>query len=125
MAAAGGGGWSTCAGRGKDNSAQSRIVKIRMPEPASLKNIAALRHIIDKVPVRLGIRYGGSSRSSGMRRPLTTVRPRTPAAISVMNVENKYIAIISRPCTGSQPKMREGGNRAPMISVYTGKRAEQ
>src|SRR6478735_2188694 len=125
MAARAGGDGSTWVTRGKDKSAQSKIVNTRMPEPASFKNIAARRHIIDKVPVKLGRRYGGSSKISGMRRPLTAVRPSTPAEIRVMNVENKYIAIISSPCTGSQPNRREGGNNAPMISVYTGKRAEQ
>src|SRR5438105_4215299 len=79
-----GGGCSTCRGRGKDNRAQSRIVNSKMPEPASFKNMAARRHIIDRVPVRLGMRYGGSSKISGIRRPFTAVRPSTPAEISVM-----------------------------------------
>src|SRR4051812_11452703 len=75
MAAAGGNGSSTCAGRGKDKSAQSRMVNSKIPEPASLRKDAARRHIIDRVPVRLGKRYGGNSKISGMRRPLTAVRP--------------------------------------------------
>jgi hypothetical protein len=42
-----------------------------------------------------------------------------------MTVENRYITTISRPCTGTTPNTLLGGNRAPMMSVYTGRRAEQ
>jgi hypothetical protein len=48
---------------------------------------------------------------------LIRVLPRTAAAINAMLVENRYIATIKSPCTGTQPKTLLGGNNAPMIRV--------
>ena len=41
-----------------------------------------------------------------------------PATISAQSVLNTYIATIKPPCTGTKPKTVEGGNSAPMISVF-------
>jgi hypothetical protein len=92
-------------------------VQTRITVPASLRNTLERSHIMRKTPLGCGKRYGGSSRISGMRRPLTTVRPSTPAAISAIKTENTYIAAISKPCTGIQPNTAIGGKSAPMINV--------
>ena len=49
-----------------------------------------------------------------------TTRPSTPAASRVIAVAKPYMPTMSRPCTGKKPNTCDGGNKAPMISVYTG-----
>ena len=93
--------------------------------PASRRKLRVRIHIMRATVARIGMRYGGSSSNSGTDGPRRTVRPRTAAAARAMIVLNTYIATIRNPCTGNKPNTFEGGNSAAMISVYTGRRAEQ
>ncbi len=61
----------------------------------------------------------------GTDGPLNRVRDRTVAATRAASVLKRYIATISSPCTGTKPNTLDGGKSVAMISVYTGKRAEQ
>ncbi len=100
-------------------------MQAKITVPASLRNTAARSKVWRTTERSVGRRYGGSSSKRGIRRPFTTVRPSTPAAASAVRVENRYMNTMRRPCTGSTPNTSVGGNSAAMISVYTGKRAEQ
>src|SRR5690349_20625890 len=81
--------------RGNESSTHSATVHAKITVPASFRKTEARSHIIFNVPRRLGSRYGGSSKISGMRRPFTAVRPSTPADSSVITVANPYMSTIS------------------------------
>src|ERR1043165_8550286 len=76
--------------------------------PASTRNDRVRSTMTRTVASSLGNRYGGSSRMRGIFRPFTTVLPRTNAATSATATANRYIAIMSRPWTGTMPKTRVG-----------------
>ncbi len=68
-----------------------------------------------------GKRYGGSSIRNGSRlaRSGRTVRDRSHAAASDDSTLNRYMPTMSSPPTSGEPEIS-----APMMSVYTGSRAE-
>src|SRR6185295_19030282 len=78
--------------RGNESRSHSAIVHARITVPAPSRKLRVRSHIIRSTDGQCGIRYGGISRISGTDGPLKSVRDKTVAATSDVNVLKRYIA---------------------------------